>query len=123
MVLAASLGLAGCAFIDELKDTVSKIISQDEHEGRMPDATVDGGILSMRPPREVVKKASTEKDPPARKLQERHTVKLPNKSPTSVPTEPVRPQGSAPQSAPSQSGPLRLPTSWPEAPPPGSFSR
>ena len=44
MVLAASLGLAGCALIDELKDTVSKMASQDGHgrERAVLDAT--GGI-------------------------------------------------------------------------------
>ena len=120
MVLAASLGLAGCALIDELKDTVSKMASQDGHEGGVPDAT--GGILPMKTPREDAK-ASTEKDPRARKLQEPHTVKLPNKPPTSVPTEPARPQEPAAQSAPSQSAPSRLPAPWPEAPSPGSFSR
>ena len=116
MVLAASLGLAGCALIDELKDTVSKMVSQDEHEGGVPVATKDG-ILSMKTPGEEANKASTEKGPPARKLHEPHTVKLPNKPPTSVPAEPVV------QSTPSQSAPSQLPTAWPEAPPPGSFSR
>ena len=88
MVLAASLGLAGCALIDELKDTVSKMVSQDGHEGGVPDTT--GGILPTKTPRQDAK-ASTEKDPRARKLQEPHTVKLQNKPPTPVPTEPARP--------------------------------
>jgi hypothetical protein len=120
MVLAASLGLAGCALIDELKDTVSKIVSQDEHEGGVPVATKDG-ILSMKTPGEEANKASTEKGPPARKLHGPHTVKLPNKPPTSVPAEPI--VEPAAQSAPSHSAPLHLPTPWREAPPPGSFSR
>jgi hypothetical protein len=119
MVLAASLGLAGCALIDELKDTVSKMVNQDDHEGGVPVANKDG-ILSMKTPGEEANKASTEKGPPARKLHEPHTVKLPNKPPTSVPAEPVEP---AAQSAPPQSVPSQLPTAWPEAPPPGSFSR
>ena len=119
MVLAASLGLAGCALIDELKDSVSKMVSQDEHGGGVPLATKDG-ILSMKTPGEEANKASTEKGPPARKLHEPHTVKLPNKPPTSVPAEPVEP---ATQSVPLQSVPSQLPAAWPEAPSPGSFSR
>jgi hypothetical protein len=122
MVLAASLGLAGCALIDELKDTMSKMVSQDEYEGGVPVATKDG-ILSMKTPGEEANKAPTEKGPLARKLHGPHTVKLPNKPPTSVPAEQVTPQKPAAQSAPSQSAPSRLPSPWPESPSPGSFER
>jgi hypothetical protein len=102
MVLAASLGLAGCALTDELG---------------VPVATNDSN-LSMKTPGEEANKASTEKGPPARKLHGPHTVKLPNKPPTSVPAELVEP---APQSAPSQSAPSRLPGPWPESPSVGRF--
>jgi hypothetical protein len=120
MVVAAGLGLAGCTLIDELKDTVSKMASQDGHkgEGDVPDAT-RFGILATKTPREEAKKASTQKRPPAGKLQEPHTVK----QPSSVPAEPVTPQESAAQSPPSRSAQSQLPTAWPEAPSTGRFSR
>jgi len=110
MAVAAGLGLAGCTLIDELKDTVSKMASQDGHEG-------EG--LATKTPREEAKKASTQKRPPAGKLQEPHTVK----QPSSVPAEPVTPQDSAAQSQPSRSAQSQLPTAWPEAPSTVRFSR
>jgi hypothetical protein len=129
MIVAAGLSLAGCALIDELKDTVSKMASQDGHgrEGGVPDAT--GGILPTITPREEAKlptktptgeakKASTEKDRPGRKLQDPPTVKRPS----SVPAEPVT-QEPAAQSPPSQSASSQLLTPWPKAPSSGSFSR
>ena len=128
MIVAAGLSLAGCALIDELKDTVSKMASQDGHgrEGYVPDAA--GGILPTITPREEAKlptktptgeakKASTEKDWPARKLQDPPTVR-----PSSVPAEPVT-QEPAAQSPPSQSASPQLFTPWPKAPSSGSFSR
>jgi hypothetical protein len=117
MLAAAGLGLAGCALIDELKDTVSKMGSQDGQEVDVRDAT--GGILPTKSPTEEAKKASTEQAPPARKLEEPHTVKRPN----SVPAEPVTPQEPAARSPPPQLAPSQLPTPWPQAPSPGTFSR
>jgi hypothetical protein len=118
LVVAAGLSLAGCALIEiELKDSVSKLTSQDRHEGDVPDVT--GGILPTKTPGEEANNAS-EKRPPARTLQEPHTVNLPNKR--SVPAEPVTQEPIA-QSPPSQSAPSQLPTLWPEAPSPGRFSR
>ena len=125
MIVAAGLSLAGCALIDELKDTVSKMASQDGHgrERAVPDAT--GGIAPTITPREEAKlptktpeakKASMEKDPPARKLQDPPTVTRPRT------TEPVT-QESAAQSPPSQSASSQLLTPWPKAPSSGSFSR
>ena len=122
MVLAVSLGLAECALIDELKDTVSKMVGQDEHEGGVPVATKDS-LLSMKTPGEEANKASTEKGPLARKLHGQHTVKLPSKPPTSGPAEQVTPKEPAAQSAPSQSAPSRLPSPWPEPPSAGSFEQ
>ena len=123
MVLAASLGLAGCALTDELKDTVSKMASRDEYEGGFlsPDAT--GSILPMKTRGQEANNASTEKGPPAGKLHGPRTVKLPNKPPTSVPAEQVTPKEPAAQSAPSQSAPSRLPSPWPEPPSAGSFEQ
>jgi len=127
MIVAAGLSLAGCALIDELKDTVSKMASQDGHgrKGEVPDAA--GGILPTITPREEAKlptktptgeakKASMEKDRPARKLQDPPTVTRPRT------TEPVT-QESAAQSPPSQSASSQLLTPWPKAPSSGSFSR
>ena len=127
MIVAAGLSLAGCAFIDDLKDTVSKMASQDGHgrERAVPDAT--GGIAPTITPREEAKlptktpeakKASMEKDPPARKLQDPPTVKRPS----SATTEPVT-QEPAAQSPPSQSASSQLLTPWPKAPSSESFSR
>ena len=128
MIVAAGLSLAGCALIDELKDTVSKMASQDKHgrEGYVPDAT--GGIRPTIMPREEAKlprktptgeakKASTQKDRPARNLQDPPTV-----GPSSVPAKPVT-QEAAAQSPPSQSASSQLLTPWPKAPSSGSFSR
>ena len=129
MIVAAGLSLAGCAFIDDLKDTVSKMASQDGHgrEGDVLGAT--GGSLPTITPREEAKlptkmptgeakKASMEKDRPARKLQDPPTVKRPS----SATTEPVT-QEPAAQSPPSQSASSQLLTPWPKAPSSESFSR
>src|SRR5262249_19667435 len=125
MVVAVGLSLAGCALIDELKDTVSntvsKMASQDGHgrEGDVPDIlpTItprEEAKLPTKTPTGEAKRASTEKDRPARKLQV--------KRPSSVPAEPVT-QDPAGQSPPSQSASSQLLTPWPNAPSSGSFSR
>ena len=125
MVVAVGLSLAGCALIDELKDTVSntvsKMASQDGHgrEGDAPDVlpTItpkEEAKLPTQTPTGEAKKASTEKDRPVRKLQV--------KRPSSVPAEPIT-QEPAVQSAPSQSASSQLLTPWPNAPSLGSFSR
>jgi hypothetical protein len=60
----------------------------------------------------------------ARKLQRPQTVVLPpQKPPIPDSTKAVRPERTEGQSAPSQPVPPRLPSRWPEAPPPGRFSR
>jgi len=56
----------------------------------------------------------------ARKLQRQTVVLPPKKPPIPDATEAVRPEGTEGQSAPS---PRWLPSRWPEAPPPGRFSR
>ena len=125
MVVAVGLSLAGCALIDELKDTVSKMASQDGHgrEGDVPDIlpTItprEEAKLPTKTPTGEAKKASMEKDRPARKLQALPTVKRPS----SVPAEPVTQEPAAP-SPPSQSASSQLLTPWPNAPSSGSFSR
>src|SRR5947209_6024643 len=116
MILAASVGLVGCASMDELKATMSKMVKQAGAE--VPDST--GSILATKTPTEEANRASAEKGPPERKVQEPHTVKLPNNP---LVSDPVMPQGPPAQSAPPQSAPSQLPTPWPEAPSPESFSR
>ena len=122
----AGLGLAGCASVDELKDTVSDWLatgkSLDGREKMPPeDAT------QRNPPEKTLtegaSKASEKKDTPARKPQRQQTVEPPKKPPASVSAEAVRPQGADAQSATSEAAPLRLRTLWPEAPAPGTFSR
>jgi hypothetical protein len=78
------------------------------------------------PPEKTRKEPSKRHPQPkdaARKLQ-RQTVMLPPKKPP-IPdsTEAERPEGTEGQSAPSQPTPRWLPSRWPQAPPPGRFSR
>ena len=87
----------------------------------LPDAT------AVIPPEKLSKKEASKPSKKqvksARKLQRPQTVVLPPKKPP-IPdsTEAVRP-GTEGQSAPSQPVPPQLPSRWPEAPPPGRFSR
>ena len=112
MVTSAGLGLAGCASIDELKNTVS---------GWFSDAT------DRVPPEKMLSedanKAPKRKDQQARKPQQLQTVERPNKPPVSVPAETVKPQSADAQFTPPQPAPVRLDTPWPQAPSPGPFSR
>jgi hypothetical protein len=129
MVVSASLGLAGCASIDELKDTVSGWFASDKflgrHEGVVPDEVPDA--TDRIPPQKMLSgdatKSSKKKDQPARRAQQPQSVELPNKPPISVPAEAVTPQGAGAQSMPSQPAPLPLHSPWPEAPGSGTFSR
>jgi hypothetical protein len=110
MIVSAGFGLAGCASIDELKGTVSTWFSDT-------DRAPPGKILS-----ESANKVSTRKDQQAHEPQPLHAVQHPNKLPTS-PAETVAPQRADAQFTPLQPAPVRLDTRWPQAPPPGTFSR
>jgi hypothetical protein len=129
MVVSAGLGLAGCASIDELKDTVSRWFASDNlggHEGVLPDNVTDA--TDRVPPekmlREDANKTSKRKDQQARKPQQPQTVERPNKPSASVPAETVTtPQRADAQFTPPQPAPVRLDTPWPQAPSPGTFSR
>jgi hypothetical protein len=129
IAVSASLGLAGCASFDELKDTMSgwfasgKLLGGHERDVSrdVPDATVSTPPGKMQS--EEASKASKKKEKPAHKLQRKETVELPKKPPLSASAEAVRPQGADAQSAPSQAAPSRLGTPWPEAPASGTFSR
>jgi hypothetical protein len=129
MVLSASLGLAGCAAIDELKEAFLRWVESEKlADGRglsaddLPDATPV--IPPEKPLKKEASKPSKNQVKSARKLQQPQAVVLPPKRPP-IPdsTEGVRPEGTEGQAAPSQPAPRWLPSRWPEAPPPGRFSR
>jgi hypothetical protein len=126
LALSATFGLAGCAAIDELRETFLRWVeSETLPSGRglfaddLPDATPL--IPPEKPSKKEVSKPSKQVKS-ARKLQRPQTVVLPPKKPP-IPdsTEVVRPEGTEGQSAPSQPAPLRLRSPWPEAPAPGTF--
>jgi hypothetical protein len=127
MVVSAGIGLAGCASIDELKDTVSRWFASDDlggHEGVLPDVP---DATDRVPPEKMLtedaKKTSERKDQQARKSQQPQAVEHLNKPSASVPVETVTPQGADAQFTPPQPAPVRLGTPWPQAPSPGAFSR
>ncbi len=143
IAVSASFSLSGCAAIEELKETFLRWIESEKlPSGRgvsadeLPEATPV--VPPEKTPKEPIKRHPRPKDA-ARKLQ-RQTVVLPPKKPATpdsteavvlppkkppIPdsTEAVRPDGTEGQSAPSQPAPRWLPGRWPEAPPPGRFSR
>jgi hypothetical protein len=127
MAVFAGLGLAGCASVDELKNTMSGWFAKfpGGHEGAYPDEMPDA--VPMIGPDKILKeeasKASKTTEKAARKLQRQQTVERPNKAPVSVSAKAVRPQEANAQSAPSPTAPSRLRNLWPEPPAPGSFSR
>jgi hypothetical protein len=129
VALLGGFGLAGCASIEELKDTMSGWFATGNslggHEGVSPDDVPDASHIAPpeKPPREEASKASKNKDKPARKLQRPQTAELPKQPPVSAPTEAVKSQGANAQSASSQAAPSRLRNLWPEPPAPGTFSR
>jgi hypothetical protein len=130
MALSPSFGLAGCAALDELKDAFLRWVESEKlPSGRelstddLPDATPV--IPPEKPPQKEASKSSRKKQvKSARKLQQPQTVVLPPERPP-IPdsAEAARPEGTEGQSAPSPPAPPRLPSRWPEAPPPGRFSR
>ena len=129
MAVSATLGLAGCAAIDELKEAFFRWVESEKlPSGRgvfaddLPDATPV--IPLEKPSKKEASKLSKKQVKSARKLQRPQTVVLPpKKPPISDSTEAVRPEGTEGQSVPSQPTPSRLRTLWPEAPPAGTFSR
>lgn len=119
LALSASLGLAGCASLDELKATVTG------SSAKFPGG--DERVLSENPPEETERaeasKAAKKTDKPVRSRQPPQTVKLPRGSPASAPAEAVRLQETDAKSASSQTTPSRLRNLWPKSPAPGIFSR
>src|SRR5262249_37778327 len=126
MAVSASFGLAGCGSIDDLKDAVFRWFDIGKTPGGRGAFAEDlPDVTPMRPPEKATRKeytkASKKKETPASKVHRPQTVE--KKLPTSDTTEAPKPQGTEPQSVPSQPGPSRLRTLWPEAPPAGTFSR
>jgi hypothetical protein len=127
MAVSVSVGLAGCAAIDELKETFLRWVESEKlPSGRgvfadeLPEAT------PVVPPEKTPKEPSRRRPQPkdtARKLQRPQTVALPPKKPP-IPdsTEAARPVGTEGQSAPAQPTPRWLPSRWRQAPPPDRFS-
>jgi len=135
IAVSASFSLSGCAAIEELKETFLRWVESQKlpsersvSAGELPEATPV--VLPEKPP--VLPPERTPKEPSkrhpqpndaARKLQRLTVVLPPKKPPIPDSIEAVRPEGTEGQSAPSQPTPRWLPSRWPEAPPPGRFSR
>ena len=126
IAVSASFSLSGCAAIEELKETFLRWVESEKlpsgpgvSADEMPEATV---VPPEKTPKEPSKRHPQPKDA-ARKLQRQTVVLPPKKPPIPDSTEAVRPEGTEGQSAPSQRTLRWLPSRWPEAPPPGRFSR
>ena len=120
VAVSASIGLAACSAIDDLKAAVSRWFDVGKSPGGrrvvftddLPDTTPM--IPPEKPLKKEASKASKKKD--KSKVQRPQTAE--KKLPTSGSAEAAKPQSVPPQPAPSQ-----LRTLWPEAPAPGTFSR
>jgi hypothetical protein len=131
MAVFTAPGLAGCAAIEELKDSVAAWFgggnSVAGHEAVPPGDLPDQ--INKTPPAKMAgekarKAAKNKADTAASKPQRPQKIALPNKRSPSASAETIGPQqGTDAQSDSSQTAPLRLRTPWPEAPVSGSFSR
>ena len=135
IAVSASFILSGCATIEELKETFLRWVESQKlpserivSAGELPEATpvaLPEKIPVVSPekaPKEPSKRHPQPKDG-ARKPQRQTVVLPPKKPPIPDSTEALRPEGTEGQSAQSQPTPKWLPSRWPEAPPPGRFSR
>jgi hypothetical protein len=136
IAVSASFSLLGCASIEELKETFLRWVESQKlpseqavSAGELPEATPAIPVEKTpvvpqveKKPKEPSKRHPQPKDA-ARKLQRQTVVLPPKKPPIPDSTEAVRPEGTEGQSAPSQRTLRWLPSRWPEAPPPGRFSR
>jgi hypothetical protein len=126
IALSASFGIGGCAAIDDLKAGISRWLDTanvpDEGVG-LPGTAPESPVVVA--PEKIAKaspKAPKKKIKTARKLPNPQTVVLPpKKPPISDSPRTARPDETEGQSAPPAS--MRLRTQYPEAPPPGTFSR
>ena len=127
MAISASFSLGGCGAIDELKAAISQWLDTAKLPGGrdvFPEDDLQNATPTIPPekiPKEEASKASKKKEKAESKVQRPQTVKLQKKPPISNSTETVRPADTEAQSAPPAT--LRLRSLYPEAPPPGAFSR
>jgi len=122
--VSACFGLAGCAAIDELRDTFLRWVESEKLPSERgvfaPDATPV--VPPEKPAKKEASRTSKKQDKSFRKLRRPQSVVLPPKKPSiSASPETTRPDETEGQSAPPAS--MRLRTPFPEAPPPGIFSR
>jgi hypothetical protein len=142
IAVSASFSLSGCAAIEELKETLLRWVESQKLASEGGVSAEHSEATPVVPPEKTPKEPSKRPPQPkdaARKPQ-RQTVVLPPKKPpipssseavVLPPKKPpipdsiqaVRPEGTEGQSARSQPTPRWLPSRWPEAPPPGHFSR
>jgi hypothetical protein len=123
MSLCSGFGLAGCASIDELKNTMSGWFANGKFVGADEELVSDAANRIPADKMEEDAKKASKKGNPARKSQRQRTVELPRKPAVSVSAEAVGPQGPDAHSASFQGAPSRLRMLWPDAPAPGTFSR
>jgi hypothetical protein len=126
IALSASFGIGGCAAIDDLKAGISRWLDTanlpDEGAGSPGAAPQSPPVVAPEKIPKASAKAPKKKIKTARKAQLPQTVVLPpKKPPISDSRGPARPDETEGQSAPPAS--MRLRTQYPEAPPPGIFSR
>jgi hypothetical protein len=123
VAVSASIGLAACSAIDDLKAAVSRSFDVGKSLGGRGGVFTDDSpdTTPMIPPEKQLKKEASKASKKKDKSKRPQTVE--KKLPTSDPTEAAKPQGAEPQSVPSQPAPSQLHTLWPEAPAPGTFSR
>jgi hypothetical protein len=126
--LSASVGLAGCAAVEELKEAFLRWVESEklppgEREpspDNLPDATP---VIPLEKPSKKEESKPSKPIRSARKPPQPQIIALPPKKPPIPDThEAVRPEGTEGQSVPSQPMPKWL-GRYPEAPPPGRFSR
>src|SRR5262245_15621131 len=128
MAVSASLGLAGCAAIEELRQTFLRWVESEQFpSGRAVVADDLPDAIPVVPPEKTPKEPSKRRPQPkntARKLERPQTAEIPPKKPP-IPdaTEGTRPEGTEGQYAPAAPAPRWLPSRWRQAPPPDRFSR
>ena len=124
MVLSVTFGLAGCAAIDELRDTILRWVESEKLPSERGVFALDAtpAVSPEKPPKKEASKTLKKQDKSARKLQRPQIVASPPKKPpiTDSP-ETAMPEETEGQSAPPAS--MRLRTPFPAGPPPGVFSR
>jgi hypothetical protein len=126
IAVSASFSLSGCAAIEELKETFLRWVESQKLPSEGGVSAEQSQATPVVPPEKTPKEPSKRPPQPkdaARKPQRQTVVLPPKKPPIPDSIQAVRPEGTEGQSARSQPTPRWLPSRWPEAPPPGHFSR